>query len=366
MTAECKSFFFNPVRVVRAGLDELARYVVGHNVLLVTSPGFTSRGITNRVRSILVSKKLVVWDEVKPNPNLYDLDAASVLLSKKGIECVIGMGGGSAIDAAKVLATTLASPLSPSLAQVFRNKSTARWNQRLPLIAIPTTAGTGAEVTPFATIWDHIEHKKYSLAGDFVFPDTALLDSSLALTLGTKDTLFPALDTISHALESLWNKNCTPISRAFAFRALDLSNSALPIILGDPTNTQARADLQLSSVLAGMAISQTRTAIAHAISYPLTSTYGVPHGLACSFTLPALLKLNLGDLKNSKEEETALKKTLALLQKQNLTARLSEFVKLDDLKGLVENMGNIDRLENYKSKKNLSLISILKLAIENH
>lgn len=279
----------NPVRVVSASIDALTQYVTSRNVVLVTTSGAVCRGMADRICKLLTTSQIIVWDGVKSNPDLTDLDAATAQLSTAKIDSVVGLGGGSALDAAKVLAVTLANPGVPSLERVFRHKDAANWINRLPLLVVPTTAGTGSEVTPFATVWDISEKKKHSLAGDFVYPDVAILDASLTLTLGHAETLYPALDAISHALESLWNKNRTPISETFATRALSLANEALPAVLRAPSSLVARQGMQLASTLAGMAISQTRTALAHSISYPLTAHLGVPHGLACSFTLPRLI-----------------------------------------------------------------------------
>lgn len=281
---------FNPVRIVCEPLESLAKYARGEHILLVTTPGFIKRGVVDRVKKILSNHRVSVWDGVKPNPDLIDLDEATNQLKPLKPDCVVGLGGGSAIDAAKVLAITLAHEEGHSLTEVFRYGKRSTWNKRLGLIAIPTTAGTGSEVTPFATIWDHGEKKKHSLQDDFVFPDVAILDASLTLTLGYNDTLYPALDTISHALESLWNKNITPISRAFSLRSLKLSSEALLETLQNPGSLSRRHQLLQSSCFAGLAISQTKTAIAHAASYSLTLDYGMPHGLACSFALVELIE----------------------------------------------------------------------------
>lgn len=282
-------FHYNPVRVVSASLDVLIQYVAGHNVVLVTTPGFVRRGTVDRLSKLLVNHRITVWDGVKSNPDLRDLDAAKASLSMTKPDCVIGLGGGSALDAAKILAVTLANPEGPSLEQIFRNKDQTKWCKRLPLLVVPTTAGTGSEVTPFATLWDSGKRKKHSLTGDFVYPDVAILDPSLTLTLGHLESLYPALDAISHALESLWNKNRTFVSEIFATRALALAIEALPNVLKDPSSLTARQQMQDASMFAGIAISQTRTALAHSISYPLTAHFGVPHGLACSFALPRLI-----------------------------------------------------------------------------
>jgi alcohol dehydrogenase len=162
----------------------------------------------------------------------------------------------------------------------------------LPLVAVPTTAGTGSEVTPFATVWDHQNKKKHSVTGDDLYAQTALLDPELTLGLPDEVTVSSGLDAISHAFESTWNRNATPVSLGFATASLQLSLKALPILHENPENLEQRAAMLQASTLAGMAISQTRTALAHSISYPLTAHFGLPHGIACSFTLPALLEFN--------------------------------------------------------------------------
>lgn len=350
----------NPVRIVCTPLDTLAQHVTAQHVLLVTTPGFVKRGVVQRVKDVLSPRQVTVWDGVKPNPDLQDLDAATVSLRALDIGCVLGLGGGSALDAAKVLATTIPSPTEPTLRQVFRDKAATTWAPRLPLVAVPTTSGTGAEVTPFATVWDHEEHKKHSLSGDFVYPDVALLDATLTLTLGEEDTLYPALDAISHALESLWNKNSTPVSRAFAFQALALSNEALPLVMKEPKNLKGRQNLQTASVLAGLAISQTRTAIAHSISYPLTIHFDVPHGLACSFTLPALLQRNMDTIARHTGARAVLGETLSLIESLNLPQRIARFAKIEQIVAVSSEMLTPGRADNYIGQDYGGLDGLLK------
>ena len=233
------------------------------------------------------------------------------------------LGGGSAIDTAKVLSRLLIEP-GLSLKSML-NSPTQDVKKSIKLIAIPTTSGTGAEVTPFATVWDSVEQKKHSLID--VTPDVAILDPSLTLTLGYQDTLYPALDALSHALESLWNKNRTSESEEYAIEAIHLICNALAEVLENPKNLIARKEVQRAATLAGLAISQTRTAIAHAISYPLTLMYGVPHGLACSFTLAAIIrevgavKLNLSN--------GAVDKVLDLLFTLGLDKEMAKFVDVN-------------------------------------
>jgi phosphonate metabolism-associated iron-containing alcohol dehydrogenase len=339
--------YHNPVRIVAAPLDSLAAHVKADHVLLVTTPGSVRRGLAQQVIQVLYPRRVTVWDSVKPNPDLQHLDAASVQLRGRGIDSVIGLGGGSVLDTAKVLAVTLAGPISPNLAKIFRDNCTMRWRGRLPLVLVPTTSGTGSEVTPFATVWDHAQQKKYSLSGDFIYPDVAILDAHLTLTLSNEGTLYPALDAISHALESIWNKNCTLVSKALAFQSLTLSCAFLPKAVIAPENLEARQMLQTASALAGLAISQTRTAIAHSMSYPLTSHFGVPHGLACSFTLPYFLRVNSESLSTQPSETLVLKATLELLESLELKKLISCYANSAQILSLAGEMFNPSRADNY-------------------
>ncbi len=338
----------NPVQVVAASLETLASHVSkGRHVLLVTSAGFVRRGVVDRIAVTLRQNRLTVWDGVKPNPDLRDLDAATMRLRKAGIDTVLALGGGSAMDAGKALAATLCGKVVNPLAEVFRAGNLPSWDCRLPLVTIPTTAGTGAEVTPFATVWDHEQHRKHSLAGPLMFPDVALLDASLTLTLPADETLFPGLDAVSHALESLWNRHCTPVSRALALQSLALAARALPAVLAEPGEMAHRRDMQAASLMAGMAISQTRTALAHSISYPVTTYFGVPHGLACSFTLPVLLEMNRDTLANSDAEHQLLGAVLELLRGFGLGERVRHYLQPDQLESLRDEMITPGRSDNY-------------------
>jgi phosphonate metabolism-associated iron-containing alcohol dehydrogenase len=339
----------NPVRVVASSLEGLAAHIpVGTHVLLVTSAGFVRRGVTDRIAAALPGRQITVFDDARPNPDLRDLDVATMRLRSCGIGLVLALGGGSAIDAAKALSVTLPSAVDSPLAQAFRGGDMPAWERRLPLVVIPTTSGAGAEVTPFATVWDHEQHRKHSLAGPLMFPDVAFLDASLTVTLPEQETLFPGLDTVSHALESLWNRNCTPVSRALALQSLALSTQALAGAVDQPANIAHRRDMQSASLLSGMAISQTRTAIAHSISYPITTHFGVPHGLACSFTLPVLLRKNLDTMPLCAPERQILTSVLQMLLEFDMPKRMRNYLALEDLRPLHAEMFTPGRADNYK------------------
>ncbi|MGJ8681857.1 phosphonoacetaldehyde reductase [Paraglaciecola sp.] len=253
-------------------------------VLLVTSKGFSQKGIIDRFKQLLGDQRLVVFDSVKPNPDKAFLIASYADINKQNIKNVIALGGGSVLDSAKVFSAMLGYP-NIFLDKLFQRKDLVC---KTNLICIPTTAGTGAEVTPFATVWDTQLKIKHSLYG--IKASSAILDPSLTLTLPYIQTLYPALDTLSHGLESLWNKASNEETEKWAKQAIEDVCEYLPLALSSPLDSIARAKLASASTCAGIAISETKTALAHALSYPLTLHYGVPHGLACSVSLIAIIE----------------------------------------------------------------------------
>jgi len=341
--------YHNPVRIVAGigALTALPKLVTGQgNVLLVTTPGFTSRGMTANLVSQLGAERVLIYDEVTPNPQLDSLDKATERFRGQGIQSIVALGGGSALDAGKILGVTLAGSLPNPLDNIFRHNVKHTWDAGIPVVAVPTTAGTGAEVTPFATVWDETTHKKHSVTGDQVYPSHALLDPDLTLPLPYQETLYTGLDAISHALESLWNKNKTPVSEALAIEALALANKALPVVLKTPNDIAQRAKMQTAAVLAGLAISQTRTAIAHSISYPLTSRYNIPHGLACGFTLVQIYtQYHLRD--NEILGSATVQSTIEILDELSLGNHVQEYVLGKNISEFIQDMHLPERTDNF-------------------
>ena len=289
---------YNPVRIhfgrgCRASLTEK---LAEQRVLIVCS----RRGRQQLESDALLGKAIdsannIIWmDSVETNPDLNRLQELTNDLQSAHLDCVLAFGGGSAIDSAKAFALALSpSACKRSLHELLGAATSFPVGVSLPLYAVPTTAGTGSEVTPYATVWDHGERRKLSLAGPAVYPHSAFVDSELSATVPYHATLNTGLDAINQAAESIWNRNMTPVSEMFAHRALQLGMEALPRLLNDLENSILRDTMAEVSLLAGLAISQTRTSLCHAISYPLTAHFGVPHGLACAFTMPAVLRHNL-------------------------------------------------------------------------
>jgi len=289
----------NPVEVkFGAGvLDELGHTLAGRAYCLVTyddeNGGRVFTDLTRRVIAMAGAPAAMVRN-IGPNPDFVGLARSCRLYASASqpIEVIVALGGGSVIDAAKVLAAA-----DGDFDKVQRHLETGAGGDRLgrtPIIAVPTTAGTGSEVTSWATVWDTVAMKKYSLSRETLYPEVALVDPLLTLGLPRGITVSTGLDALSHALESIWNVNANPASSSLAEVAAREVLEALPLLANDLGNQQLRSRLARASLLAGLAFSNTRTALAHALSYHLTLHHGVPHGIACSFSLPMVMRAVAG------------------------------------------------------------------------
>lgn len=288
--------YFNPVEVhfgsgCRANLLPLVK---NKNILLVVSKGGKRRFDDDQILFELSAVSNVwVCDTVEVNPTIECIEEAVEKYKSFHFDFIVAFGGGSSLDVAKVLSVSL---INSTIFQKFIDfiaYDSLESLTTIPLIAIPTTAGTGSEVTPFATIWDQHNKRKLSLSGKNIFPDLALIDPELTLGLPEEVMISSGLDAINQAIESIWNKNANSMTLDISIKSLQLSLDSLPQLYRNNNDLNAREKMSEASLLAGLAISQTRTALCHSISYPLTAHYHVPHGLACAFTMPAVLRRSL-------------------------------------------------------------------------
>jgi alcohol dehydrogenase len=286
------------------------------------------------------------------NPTLDGIDAELERLSGVQPACVVAVGGGSAMDTGKVLALGLGTP-GFRAREHFRSAA-AIPERRVRLVCVPTTAGTGSEVTPFATVWDG--PKKLSMSGEPMFADVAVLDPSLTQGLPRAVTISTGLDALTQALEATWSRRATPVTDAFAIRAVAIGIDALGAVVGQPSDIALRSSMLDTSVLAGLAISHTRTALCHSISYPLTGTFGVPHGLACAFTLCDVFRFNqvavperfaaIARAVGTRDAADLLDRLEQLLVQVDLPSLLAPHLGDDDPVGLVDQMLTPGRADN--------------------
>jgi len=334
------SSFHNPTRVVfgPGAIEGLPDLMPEGPTCVVTSPGGASRGLTGRIVGLLGERATAIVGDVSPNPEIPDiirhLDAVPV-----GTEVIVAAGGGSVMDTGKVLAALAKRRRCEGLSGPPPDLAAGKpvpTGQSLPVIAIPTTAGTGSEVTPFATVWDLERKRKHSVAGPGLFPWTALVDPELTHSLPRATTLASGLDALSQGFEAIWNRNAGPVTDALAIQAVRLALETVEPVCGALDDPKLRERMMQASLLAGLAISNTRTAIAHSISYPLTAHFGIPHGLACSFTLPAVLELSAGG------DGTGLRQRLSAIGMgpvPELADRLRQLLRTLDVAGSLAEYG---------------------------
>lgn len=290
--------YYNPVRIsVGSGsLNQLPALLAERSCLLVTFPEADSLGLVQRVRQLLGQHLRGVVDCIQPNPDVQWLAPLYERVHRQytDVECIVALGGGSAIDAAKALLCATPSQTFAELLAALEHGSPLPAGRHKALIAIPTTAGTGSEVTPWATLWDQAGGCKHSLHQPFTWPEAAIIDAQLMISLPASATLASGLDALSHALESVWNVHHNPVSMALAVQSARSTLATLPALMQNLHSAELRADMAHAALLAGLAFSNTKTALAHSLSYDITLRHGVPHGIACSFSLPLVLEMALG------------------------------------------------------------------------
>lgn len=282
--------------VVEAGaaarLATIGAGVLTSPVLLVTDPGIVGLGLHRAALEDLrrAGLEVIVFAEVEADPSRETLLKAVAEGREAGVRSVLGFGGGSSLDVAKLAALLLGS--DEDLDQAW-GVGQAK-GPRLPLALIPTTAGTGSEVTPVAIITVG-EGEKRGVSSPVILPDLAVLDAELTLTLPPAVTAATGVDAMVHAIEaySSANPNNNPVSRMLAVQALDLLAQNIETAVFQGTNRAARQAMLLGSLLAGQAFANSPVAAVHALAYPLGGLFHIPHGLSNALVLPHVLRFNL-------------------------------------------------------------------------
>ena len=283
------SNYFNPVRIIKTDnwLRELNFRINDLKIsapVIITSPG-------NRKRLNLNSKfdSDSIFSDVGSNPNFKDCTNALKFCQKNMFNGVVAIGGGSAMDLAKVVMAHL-SLEKTDINELIEYKGS--FPQEIPSIFLPTTHGTASEVTMWGTVWNMEEEKKYSISHPSLYPSVAILDGNLTLSLPLDISISTVMDALSHSFESIWNKKANHTSTDFAISAICSILENGPALKENPDDLDTRNNLLKAATVAGLAFSNTTTAAAHSMSYPLTIHYGMPHGVASSISLIPLLEIN--------------------------------------------------------------------------
>jgi alcohol dehydrogenase class IV len=277
-----------PGAVTRAA--EFAQRRRIQRVLVVADPGVVKAGLVQPLLDCLHGANIQtsIFAEVEPDPGEHIVNHAYSQARSFGAQMVVGIGGGSSLDVAKLAAYFADS--AESLRQIIGVEQAK--GRRLPLVLIPTTAGTGSEVTPIAIV-TLADKTKGGVVSSLLLPDLAILDANLTLTLPQTVTAHTGLDAMVHAIEAFTSKHRkNPVSDALALRALKLLNDNIRTAYSDGFNTEARSNMLLGACLAGMAFANAPVAAVHALAYPLGGIFHLPHGLSNAIVLTEVLRFN--------------------------------------------------------------------------
>ena len=272
-------------------LGNVVAQLGGSRVFLVADPGLQKAGIVQNITEILTSSKIpfTLSDKVTPEPGLKLADAGFTLAKKNKADCVIGVGGGSALDIAKAVSILLTNG---GKAEDYLGLGKIKL-QGVPKIMIPTTAGTGAEVTFTAVFINEKTNSKGGMNGDPLYPDAAILDPVLTLSLPPSVTAATGIDAFTHALEAFVSTQANAISDMYALEAMDLISRNLVIAYANSANLEARSAMLLGSLLGGKALATAGVGLVHAMAYPLGGMFNTAHGLANAVLLPYVVEYNI-------------------------------------------------------------------------
>ncbi|ARU58662.1 iron-containing alcohol dehydrogenase [Oleiphilus messinensis] len=263
-------------------------------ILIVTDAMLVKLGVVKPILDALSQYNVdyLIYDGVLPDPTYDQVETGLEMYEANGCEAILAIGGGSSIDCAKVIAARVTNkrPI-PKLSGYFRV-----WNAPAPLFAIPTTAGTGSEVTIAAVVSDPESHKKTLIMDLKLVPMMAALDASLMLGLPASVTAATGMDALTHAVEAFISKNATPDTDGYAMAATRLIMENLPVAVKDGSNVKARHNMALASYYAGLAFTKASLGYVHAISHNFGALYKTPHGLGNAIVLPYVLDYSKEDI----------------------------------------------------------------------
>ena len=276
-------------------LAEFVTSLGGRKVLIVTDQGLVKAGIIGRLTAVLDAAGLghVLFDGIEPEPDARSVVAAVDMFRAEGCTAIVAAGGGSPLDIGKAVSVMLTNP-----GHIRDYEGLGRIEKPgAPLIAVPTTAGTGSESTIWAVISEKDRSAKYGVGSTLMVPDIALCDPTLTVTLPPRVTAVTGIDAMSHALESYVNKATQPISEALSEQAMRLIGGSLRTAVFAGDTVTARADMLLASTMAAMAFNATRLGIVHALAMPLGAKAKIPHADVVSILMPPVMRFNmLGNL----------------------------------------------------------------------
>ncbi|WP_326975516.1 iron-containing alcohol dehydrogenase [Caproicibacter sp. BJN0012] len=334
-----------------------ARELGATKVLLVADKGVIGAGLTAPVEESLKREGIpyTVYDQIVPNPRDYHCEEGYRLAKKEGVDCLVAVGGGSSMDTAKVIGTLLT-----------HGKAVQDWcgfqlleREVTPLIAIPTTAGTGSEVTPFAVVTDTKTHVKLNIFDPKAAAKTALVDPTVLLRLPSHIMAATGVDAMTHAVESYTCKLANPHTEAYSLYAIDLISKNLRKAVAHP-DLESCTGMMLGSTIAGIAFGYSDVGAVHCIAEALGGRYDTPHGVACAVGLPAVTEFNIPA---DPEKHAELAKALGV-NISGMSSEAAAMAGVEELRKLCKDVG-IPKLRDIRGVNPKDFPSIAEAAEKN-
>jgi len=304
----------------------------GNRWVLVTDVGLARLPLFHEIRTAL--NPAGVYTEVEPNPTVHNVDALAAVVRSKGADVLVAVGGGSAMDCAKAAACLVRG--GAESIRCFHTGGVTLPAERLPVIAAPTTAGTGAEVTPFSVLNDPEKNFKGPLAGPALYPALAVVDPLLTHSLPLFVTACTGLDALCHAIEGYWSRQHQPLCDLLAVEAARRIFANFATVCRNPGNARAREAMAYAALLAGMAFQLPKNGMVHACSFPLSNRYHLAHGATCAFTLEFAIRHNAPGMGGRME---AFAVACGFHGIDDMIARITEFKRLGGLPCTLEEAG---------------------------
>jgi len=317
----------------------------GSKVLLVADKGVLSAGILKGIQDSLegVNIPYVVFSDIESDPSITSIEKGTEVLKAEGCDIVIGIGGGSSMDSAKAIAVMATNP---GKIQDYVGLNLVKVKP-LPIIAIPTTAGTGSEATYWSVLRDTEAKVKVSVGGWLVMPTLAIVDPVLTRSLPPRVTAFTGMDALTHALESYVCTNTQPISEGMSIQAMKMIAKSLRKAVANGDDLDAREDMITGSLVAALAFNVTRLGLAHALAIPFGATFGIPHGMINAILLPHVMEYNLmGATEKFIEIARIFGENV-----ENMPKMEAAYKSVEAVKKLMKDIGIVEGLEDYGVKE---------------
>jgi len=276
-------------------IKDIVASIDGRHIFLTTGKASSKKsGSMQRVLDSLSDTKVTIFDEVEENPTIATVDRGAEICRLEECDLVLSLGGGSVLDAAKAMAMLQANP--GSIEDYLDGQLTCLF-KGLPHITVPTTAGTGSEITPFIVITNSVQRAKPAIASPLMYPDVAIVDPELTLSMPPAVIASTGLDALCQAVEGFWSLRANPLSRSLSGRGIILSMRNLEAAWRK-NGMEPLARMALASHITGFQMSHVGNTAIHALSYPFTVDFDVPHGFACAIFLPVFLRFNQEAIKD--------------------------------------------------------------------